>query len=103
MADDGILHFEGAALDCAYNIEPSLQKYKEHIDATTDIPLTHFVYGNYANDNSNWYIPNCACLKEWLLTTGFTDIEIKLNREASRAYGWASKDPKFKEFEYSFY
>lgn len=42
--------------------------------ADSDIPLTLFYPEKYKNDSSNWFIPNLACLRSWLLTSA---LELK--------------------------
>jgi SAM-dependent methyltransferase len=38
--------------------------------ANSDVPITLFYSGQYKQDPSNWFIPNLACIREWLATAG---------------------------------
>jgi len=38
------------------------------------LPLAMFYSGNYKGDDTNWFVPNLACLKEWLRASG---LELK--------------------------
>lgn len=35
------------------------------------IPITLFYSGEYKGAPTNWFIPNFACLREWLIESGF--------------------------------
>src|SRR3546814_7529358 len=41
-----------------------------HFD-TAGYPILHFVERNYAEDPSNWWIPNAACTEALLRSSGF--------------------------------
>jgi tRNA (mo5U34)-methyltransferase len=101
LNDEGHLNFEGAILDYATPIaDPRLEGRGQYIEALSDLPLAYFTSGNFAQDWSNWYIPNVTCLREWLKASGFKDIEICVNREATRGFGTAVKDGTFADREY---
>ncbi|EEF61107.1 TIGR04290 family methyltransferase [Pedosphaera parvula] len=38
-------------------------------------PILHFVEKKYANDATNWWIPNCACSEAMLRSAGFEIVE----------------------------
>lgn len=97
---DGVLFFEGAALDHAWEVDAGLKPYERHIEAARDLPLAYFSSGAYAGDPSNWYIPTAACLREWLRASGFKDIKMNISPNASRAGGSAIKDDAFQDWEY---
>jgi SAM-dependent methyltransferase len=101
LRPDGLLCFEGAVLDeVDEKADPRLAGLKPHIDALRDVPLTYFTHGAFGPDWSNWYIPNMACLREWLLASGFKDIDIACNPTHSRGLGTARKNRAFNHREY---
>jgi tRNA (mo5U34)-methyltransferase len=89
---EGILYYEGEILDHAFVHEPSLKKYKKIFAKLKELPIAYFTSGAFAKDPSNWYIPNAACLREWLQASGFSDIKMMVSESASRARGTAIKD-----------
>lgn len=38
--------------------------------ADSDVPIALFYAGAYKQDTSNWFVPNLACIREWLATVG---------------------------------
>ena len=51
--------------------------------AQSNIPVTLFYSGAYKNDPSNWFIPNFACIREWLSAAGLELI----------SHGFRDKEP----------
>lgn len=101
LNDGGLLCFEGAVLDGATaSADPRLEGLGQHVDALREVPLAYFTSTSYAQDWSNWYVPNAACLREWLRASGFRDIEMRLNAPRTRATGTAFKDGSFVDREY---
>ena len=69
---DGMLVFEGECLRFYCEDETGTMVENDHIEelANSNIPLTLFYSNTYKADDSNWFIPNFACLKGWLATAG---------------------------------
>lgn len=98
----GMIYFEGAILDFAYNIDSFWAKNRELLAHLSSIPVAYFTSEKFALDASNWYVPTAVCLQEWLKATGFQDINIlkPLNMENSRAGGYARKDNRYSHYEH---
>lgn len=103
LNEEGLLNFEGAVLDYAWNPEPLLKSRERELRAVQDLPLAFFAGESYAGDWSNWYVPNTTCLRDWLKASGFKDIKINVNQAHSRAVGTAIKDSAFGDKEYPKY
>jgi tRNA (mo5U34)-methyltransferase len=61
---------------------------------TPDFPKLHFIEKRYANDPTNWWIPNRACVEAMLRSSGFTiethpEQEVYICRMADRPAGIA--------------
>ncbi|MCP5046699.1 MAG: DUF1698 domain-containing protein [bacterium] len=95
----GIVFFEGAILDYAWNVDNTLEPYKEKIIGIRDLPVTYYTSGEYSRCWSNWYIPTKECLRHWLVSSGFHEIVMSEKEKSSRAYGSAKfdKDADLKE------
>lgn len=93
MNPGGILFFEGAILDWAWNVDQPLNNFRNEIEAVRKLPVTYFAAGKYASCWSNWHIPTSACLHDWLIAAGFKDISMGFKEESSRAYGKARLNP----------
>jgi tRNA (mo5U34)-methyltransferase len=77
LTADGSLVFEG---EC-------LQGYCETVDGipapselsrtigSSDIPLCAFYANTFVGDDSNWFIPNFACLRSWMEAAGLRIIQ----------------------------
>ena len=64
--------------------------------ANSDIPLTLFYAGAYKQDSSNWFIPNLACIREWLADAGLELVSHGFDDKAApgqRFWGSARKVP----------
>lgn len=94
LKPDGTMFYEGAILDWAYKVDKPLEAFKDQIDAVKELPITYFAVGNYATSWSNWYIPTGKCVNDWLLASGFHEIEMGFIENSSRAYGSAKLDLK---------
>jgi tRNA (mo5U34)-methyltransferase len=56
-------------------VEPLLEDYEFWEMGTfylPSFPRMHFIEGRYANDQTNWWIPNRACAEAMLRSAGFT-------------------------------
>lgn len=76
LRDDGLLLFEGEYLShYAETLEQKkinrLYRFILVLLAYSDIPITLCYPGKYKNESSNWHIPNIACVKSWMIATGF--------------------------------
>jgi len=74
MKDDATLAFEGECL-ISYledNTGRSTTALPIEQIAGADIPLAAFYAGTFKADDTNWFIPNLACLREWLKAAGLT-------------------------------
>lgn len=74
MTDRAILAFEG---ECLINyLEDSSGRPVSELPvgllASTEVPLTLFYAGTFKTDDTNWFIPNLACIREWLKAAGLT-------------------------------
>lgn len=47
--------------------------------ALSDIPITAFHAGTFKGDDSNWFIPNPACLRGWFQAAGYQVVVEKLH------------------------
>jgi len=55
-------------------------------------PVMHFVEDRYADDETNWWIPNKACIEAMLRSSGFVIVvhpeeEIYICKKGIRPYG----------------
>lgn len=51
-----------------------------NIASLNELPLCGFSAGQFFQDSSNWFIPNCECVFRWLSTTGFkVEASVKHN------------------------
>jgi SAM-dependent methyltransferase len=102
LNQQGMIYFEGAILDFAYNIDSFWAERRNLLKDLISIPVAYFTSGEFASDGSNWYVPTKVCLQEWLKATGFQDIRISepLNKEYSRAGGCARKDTGYSHYEH---
>lgn len=92
LDEGGLLLFEGAVLDHAYNIDAAWRDKKDVMGAYTCIPLAYYTSKTYwMNDWSTWFVPNMLCLKEWLVSAGFEVLSTNVDEQMSRGYGLARK------------
>jgi tRNA (mo5U34)-methyltransferase len=72
LTTDGILIFEGECLRFYCEDETGARIENDYIRelANSNIPLTLFYANTFKADDTNWFIPNFACLKGWLQTAG---------------------------------
>lgn len=92
LSPGGLLLFEGAILDYAYNVDAAWAAKREAMAPYTTMPLAYYTSRTYGdNDGSNWFVPNMACLTEWLVSTGFTVLAAHTLERTSRGYGLARK------------
>ncbi len=74
LRDSGLLLLEGECLinyaerpDNTELLDPQFIKAL----ATSSLPISLFYSGVYKVSKWNWYVPNLACVKEWLAASGF--------------------------------
>lgn len=91
LDNGGLMLFEGAILDFAYNVDKTWVSLKNEMASYTSIPLTYYTSKDYWNDWSTWFVPNLKCLQEWIISAGFEVLEIKAIEATSRGYGIAKK------------
>jgi hypothetical protein len=75
LKDDGQLFFEGECLlNYAQRTDGRAPNWLERIMITSlgrsTYPVSLYYSGMYKGDDSNWHIPNFACLDEWMKTAG---------------------------------
>ena len=51
--------------------------------------MCRFVLNEYKNDDTNWFVPNVSCLRDWMIAAGFE--EVMLTVEGCRAMGYGVK------------
>ena len=91
LNNGGLLLFEGAILDFAYNVDKTWVPLTQEMAHYTSIPLTYYTSQEYWNDWSTWFVPNLKCLEEWIISAGFEVLEMKTIESNSRGYGIAKK------------
>ena len=74
MTDTASLAFEGECLinyveDGAGNPTAALPV---ELLASTEVPVALFYAGAFKSDDTNWFVPNLACLREWLKAAGLS-------------------------------
>lgn len=100
----GLLYFEG---ECLLHYAEDLNGQRTDLDisalAASDVPLAMFCPGRF-KDGSNWFVPNLACLKSILQTTGMELVRHRLFSKpdqkpypAQRFVGLARKTQAFSE------
>jgi 2-polyprenyl-3-methyl-5-hydroxy-6-metoxy-1,4-benzoquinol methylase len=99
MRDDAALYLEGAVLEASERHDRLLAKNADALRAVAHLPLAYFSAGDAVGHWSNWFVPNLACVREWLLATGFRDPDLKLLGN-NRGGGVAYKDPSFGDIEH---
>jgi len=72
LADDGLLVFEGACLQayCEDANGRSVPAEQASAIGHSDIPLCAFYANTFCGDDTNWFIPNLACLSGWMECAG---------------------------------
>ena len=96
LADDGLLAFEGECLLNHAEVPGSPGASRPELVralATSELPLTLFYATTYKDDPTNWFVPNLACVRQWieasaleLLSWGTED-----SHPFQRMYGTARK------------
>lgn len=73
LSPGGVVYFEGEVLK-NYAALPDGSAYPDDKLVTqmaeSDIPITLFYAGPYKQDQWSWFVPNRACVSEWLETAG---------------------------------
>ena len=96
LADNGKLFFEGEILK-TYAQLPDGAPVDQSIARTLaecPVPLTLYYSGKYKEDSYSWFVPNIACLNEWLKTAGLKMVHHGFwdDHPHQRLYGIAVKD-----------
>ena len=83
MNDKATLMIEGECLlNYAEEVSGKPVDKKPLAALTSDrLPLALFYSGSYKGDDTNWFVPNLACVKEWLKAAG---LELKRHWVLSR-------------------
>lgn len=74
---------------------PKSSKFARTI-ADSEVPLTLFYSGQYKQDPSTWFIPNFACMREWLTEAGLELVSYGFHEypdqrfwgKAKKVQGW---------------
>lgn len=93
MKKGGTLHFEGEAfLHYAETLDGAPSGIDWGALARSEAPVCLSYPNNYRR-SSNWFVPNAACLRGWMIASGFEVREMSEFTEdgAQRLYGWAEK------------
>ena len=101
LSDDGMLLLEG---ECLRNYvefpgEGEAENPSELVRAMAEssLPITLFYADRYKGDKTNWFIPNLACILEWLRSSGFelTSHGFWDSHPNQRMFGTAKKNPNY--------
>ncbi len=87
----GLVLVEGAILEGAPKVDAYWAGREDMIERLRDVPMGYFVRGEYEREWSNWWVPNLACLRHWLESSGFEVLEARLVEEGKRGYLAARK------------
>ncbi|MDQ7834305.1 MAG: class I SAM-dependent methyltransferase [Humidesulfovibrio sp.] len=87
----GLLLVEGAILEGAPQVDAYWAGREDVIERVRDIPMGYFVRGEYEREWSNWWVPNLACLRHWVESSGFKPLEASLVELGRRGYVVAQK------------
>lgn len=95
---DGLLLFEGEVLkNYAENTDGSVHADADLVAAMaeSDLPITLYYSGPFKKDQWNWFVPNRACVNEWIKTAGMqmTGHGFWDSHPHQRMYGTAVKQP----------
>jgi 2-polyprenyl-3-methyl-5-hydroxy-6-metoxy-1,4-benzoquinol methylase len=99
LRDDGAVYLEGAVLEASMCHDQALAAHAGPLMDASELPLCYFSSGDALGHWSNWFVPNLACVREWLLATGFRDPKLEL-LGGNRGGGVAFKDPRFGDLEH---
>ncbi|MBM3553805.1 MAG: methyltransferase domain-containing protein [Alphaproteobacteria bacterium] len=73
LKDDGVLLYEGACvrehLEAPGKTPEELKEFARQI-ADSPVPLTAYYADSVYGDKWSWFVPNAACVQEWLKTAG---------------------------------
>lgn len=100
LSVDGLLLLAGECLR-NYAEVPKARKNKQdnlvRAMAESSIPITLFYSDKYKDDKYSWFIPNLACIQEWLHASGFdlTSHGFWDNYPNQRMFGTAKKNPNY--------
>jgi tRNA (mo5U34)-methyltransferase len=87
----GLLLVEGAILEGAPQVDEHWAGREDLIESLRDIPLGYYVKGEYEGEWSNWWVPNLACLRHWVESSGFEVLEASLVEGGVRGFCVARK------------
>jgi len=87
----GLLLVEGAILEGAPLVDSTWAGRAELIESMREMPMGYYVKGEYEGEWSNWWVPNLACLRHWVESSGFEVLEASLVEGGARGYCLARK------------
>lgn len=91
LKDGGVLLVEGAILEGAPQVDAYWAERAHVVEAVRDVPMGYYVKGDFEGTWSNWWVPNLACLRHWVESSGFEVLECSLVEEGRRALCVARK------------
>jgi len=99
LKDDGLLLFEGECFLSYAEVpdgSPGIADEALRLVAGSRLPLSLYYAGPYKKDPWSWYIPNPACVEEWLKTAGLemTSQGFWHDHPHQRMYGAARNVPR---------
>lgn len=87
----GYMAFEGAVLEGAPKVDEAWRTKAPLLETMKNTPFAYYAKGDYEGEWSNWWVPNVACLKDWIESSGFEIVSVKRSEGETRAHGLARK------------
>lgn len=87
----GLVLVEGAILEGAPLVDSYWAERADLIEKLRDIPMGYYVKDEYEGEWSNWWVPNLACLRHWLESSGFEVLQSAIVESGARGYCVARK------------
>jgi tRNA (mo5U34)-methyltransferase len=87
----GLVLVEGAILEGAPLVDTYWAERVDTIELLRDIPMGYYVKSEYEGELSNWWVPNQACLRHWLESSGFEVLQISIVEHGTRGFCIARK------------
>jgi len=91
LQEGGLVVIEGALLEGAHLIDSRWAGRADALAALSDIPLAYYVEHSFDGDSSNWWVPNMACLKQWITGSGFEILSFDTMLQNTRSVCLARK------------
>ena len=101
LSADGLLLLEGECLrnyaEFPGGMDGENPSDLVRVMAESSLPITLFYSDRYKGDKTNWFVPNLACIREWLHSSGFelTSHEFWDSYPNQRMRGTAKKNPDY--------